>query len=67
VEAVAVPRESWITDFFEQGTPEERSEPRIEMLDAFNSGWIDFGVPGTEHISGVTKLRTVLQALVARP
>ncbi len=23
-----------------------------EMIDAVNSGWITFGVPGTEHVEG---------------
>src|SRR5580693_751373 len=48
VEAVAVPREKWTEFFLSQGMPEGRTEPRAEMVDGFNSGWIHFGVPGTE-------------------
>src|SRR6201996_1106978 len=50
VEAVAVPREKWTEFFVGQGMPEGRTEPRAEMVDGFNSGWIHFGVPGAEHI-----------------
>jgi hypothetical protein len=46
--------------------PEDRTAPRAEMVDAFNSGWIDFGVPGTEHVTGSVALQTVINELVAR-
>jgi hypothetical protein len=36
------------------------------MVDAFNSGWIHFGVPGTEHVDGTTTLREVIAHLVKR-
>jgi NAD(P)H dehydrogenase (quinone) len=36
------------------------------MLDAFNSGWIDFQVPGTEHHQGKTELKKVIETLVAK-
>jgi hypothetical protein len=36
------------------------------MLDAFNSGWIDFQVPGTEHHRGKTELKKVIETLVAK-
>ena len=29
------------------------------MLDGINSGWIHFGVPGTEPFTGTTELETV--------
>jgi hypothetical protein len=45
--------------------PEGRTEPRAEMVDAFNSGWIHFGVPGTEHFTGTTNLSLVIAKLVA--
>jgi NAD(P)H dehydrogenase (quinone) len=35
------------------------------MVDGFNSGWIHFGVPGTEHITGTTSLTSVIAKLVA--
>jgi NAD(P)H dehydrogenase (quinone) len=53
VEPVAVPRETW--DF---------NAPRAEMVDAFNSHWIDFGVPGTEHIQGTGDLKDVIASVV---
>jgi NAD(P)H dehydrogenase (quinone) len=63
VEAVAVPRETWVSAFVAQGAPADRTGPRIEMLDGFNSGWIRFGVPGAEHVTSTTELKTVLKAL----
>jgi hypothetical protein len=45
--------------------PEGRTEPRAEMVDAFNSGWIHFGVPGTEHVKGATSLTSVITKLAA--
>ena len=63
VEPVAVPRETWVSNFVSQGTPQDRTVPRVEMLDAFNSGWIDFGVPGTERITGSVELEAVIQSL----
>jgi uncharacterized protein YbjT (DUF2867 family) len=65
IEAVAVPREKWTEFFVSQGMPEGRTEPRAEMVDGFNSGWIHFGVPGTEHITGTTSLTSVIAKLVA--
>ncbi|HMF79319.1 MAG TPA: NmrA family NAD(P)-binding protein [Bryobacteraceae bacterium] len=66
VEAVAVPRDTWVDTFVAQGTPADRTAYRVEMLDAFNSGWIDFGVPGTEHLSGTVSLEKALALRVAR-
>jgi NAD(P)H dehydrogenase (quinone) len=65
VEAVAVPREKWTEFFIGQGMPQGRTEPRAEMVDGFNSGWIHFGVPGTEHITGATSLTSVIAKLAA--
>jgi uncharacterized protein YbjT (DUF2867 family) len=65
VEAVAVPREKWTEFFVGQGMPEGRTEPRAEMVDGFNSGWIHFGVPGTEHVKGTTGLTSVIAELAA--
>jgi NAD(P)H dehydrogenase (quinone) len=63
VEAVAVPRNTWADNFVAQGTPTDRTVLRLEMLDAFNSHWIDFGVPGTERFTGATELQSVLETL----
>jgi NAD(P)H dehydrogenase (quinone) len=66
IDPVAVPRETWVSNFVSQGTPENRTALRVEMLDAFNSGWIDFEIPGTEHITGKVELEEVIQSLAAR-
>jgi uncharacterized protein YbjT (DUF2867 family) len=66
VEAIAVPRAEWETLWVSQGMPEGRTAPRAEMVDGFNSGWIHFGVPGTEHVIGATPLREVITQLVTR-
>ena len=66
VEAIAVPRAEWETLWVSQGMPEGRTTPRAEMMDGFNSGWIHFGVPGTEHVDGATPLREVVAQLVTR-
>ena len=63
VDALAVPREKWTEFFIGQGMPEGRTEPRAEMVDGFNSGWIHFGVPGAEHITGTTSLTSVMAKL----
>ena len=66
VEAVAVPRDQWETLWISQGMPEGRTAPRAEMVDGFNSGWIHFGLAGTEHVVGTTPLREVIAYLVSR-
>jgi NAD(P)H dehydrogenase (quinone) len=66
VEAIAVPREQWETLWVSQGMPEGRTAPRAEMVEGFNSGWIHFDVPGTEHVDGATPLREVITQLVTR-
>ncbi len=63
VEAVVVPRNTWADNFVAQGTPRDRTALRIEMLDAFNSRRIDFGVPGTERFTGTTELQSALETL----
>ena len=65
VEAVAIPREKWTEFFIGQGMPEGRTEPRAEMVDGFNSGWIHFGVPGSEHVTGTTSLTSAIAKLAA--
>jgi NAD(P)H dehydrogenase (quinone) len=66
IEAIPVPRGEWETLWVSQGMPEGRTAPRAEMVDAFNSGWIHFGVPGTEHVGGTTPLRAVIAQRVTR-
>jgi NAD(P)H dehydrogenase (quinone) len=64
VRANIVERAQWAERFADEGTPRERSGARIDMLDGFNSGWIDFEVDGCERRSGRCDLATVVSALV---
>jgi NAD(P)H dehydrogenase (quinone) len=66
ITAVAVPRDSWIDTVAQNGMPADRSGAYIEMVDSLNSGWIDFGVPGTEQIKGTTDLVTTVKSLAAK-
>jgi NAD(P)H dehydrogenase (quinone) len=66
VKAVVVPQETWADLFVKQGMPADRTANRIEMLAEFISGWIAFGVPGTEQATGSVELETVLGELVKR-
>ena len=64
VQAVAVPRKEWASFFENQGTAPDKTGPRIEMLDGFNSGWIDFEHNGNEHVFGNCSLRDVIARLL---
>lgn len=59
VRARAIPREQWAATLQAMGLPSGTTGPYEEMEDAFNSGWIDFGVPGTEPVAGTTAPREV--------
>ena len=61
MQAVAVPRDQWAATFEAQGTAPDRTAPRIEMLDGFNSGWIDFEGVGAEHIVGRVTMEEALR------
>ena len=60
INAVAVPRETWVDALAHVGIPADRSNSYIEMTDSFNSRWIDFGAPNTEHVKGTIDLRTAV-------
>ena len=66
IAAVAVPRDRWVDTLAQNGMPADRSGAYIEMVDSLNSGWIDFGAPGTEHAKGTTDLVTTVKAIVAK-
>ncbi len=66
VTGVAVPRETWVDILAQHGMPADRSGAYIEMTDSFNSRWIDFGVPGTEHVKGTIDLVTAVKLLTRR-
>ncbi|HEV7924986.1 MAG TPA: NmrA family NAD(P)-binding protein [Verrucomicrobiae bacterium] len=61
-----IPRSEWHRLFVQQGTAEDRTAPRIEMLDGFNSGWIDFAGDGTERFKGKVTLEEVIKGLIAK-
>jgi uncharacterized protein YbjT (DUF2867 family) len=63
VAAHAVPRRDWEEQLSVPGRPGPAA--RIEMLAAFNSGWIAFGADGAERVAGSTKLETVIAGLAA--
>jgi uncharacterized protein YbjT (DUF2867 family) len=64
VKMEAVPRESWESLFRSQGM--KNPGPRIQMLDGFNEGWIEFegGEAGSQK--GTVALKTVLTTLIDR-
>jgi uncharacterized protein YbjT (DUF2867 family) len=64
VTAQAVPHEQWEALFQAQGTA--WPAPRIEMIDGFNSGWIDFERGSNERVIGATTFQRVLAELVER-
>ncbi len=60
----AVPRASWESLFKSQGM--KNPTPRIQMLDGFNEGWIEFEAGERGSRKGPTALEIALQALVNR-
>ncbi|GLY74886.1 NmrA family NAD(P)-binding protein [Actinoallomurus iriomotensis] len=67
VRARSIPRERWTAALAAQGLPPGATGPFEEMSDGFNSGWIDFGVPGAEPVAGrVTPAAFFEQAMRAR-
>jgi uncharacterized protein YbjT (DUF2867 family) len=64
VRVEAVPRESWESLFKSQGM--RNPTPRIQMLDGFNEGWIEFECGESGSRKGKVALETVLQNLIER-
>ncbi len=64
VKAEAVPRETWESLFKSQGM--RNPTPRIQMLDGFNQGWIEFEGGQAGSLKGDVALGTVLRALIQR-
>jgi NAD(P)H dehydrogenase (quinone) len=64
VRVEAVPRQTWNSLFESQGM--RHPLPRIQMLDGFNEGWIDFEGGPNGSIKGRIELKTVLRELVDR-
>jgi NAD(P)H dehydrogenase (quinone) len=61
VRAQAVPRQTWEQLFKSQGM--KHPEPRIQMLDGFNQGWIEFEQNETMRRKGQVGLKEVLTGL----
>ena len=62
VRAQAVPRQTWPGIFASMGPG--NFEPRIQMLDGFNEGWICFEGDDSQIRKGIMTLETVLEGLV---
>jgi uncharacterized protein YbjT (DUF2867 family) len=62
VRAEAVPRQTWEQLFKSQGM--NHPEPRIQMLDGFNEGWIEFEHGESKRRNGRIGLKEVLRKLV---
>ncbi len=62
VQAEVVPRESWEALFKSQGM--KHPTPRMQMLDGFNEGWIEFEGASETRVKGTTPLEAVLKDLV---
>lgn len=62
VNAFTVPRAGWPAAFEQLGVPKGQTGPAEAMYDAVNSGWMDLGVEGTEHVPGATSARDVFAA-----
>ena len=62
VTAQAIPREQWAATFEGFGMPPGSTWAYEEMLEGVNSGWIDFGVAGTERVAGTTTSAEVFAA-----
>jgi uncharacterized protein YbjT (DUF2867 family) len=64
VRAEAVPHESWASIFASQGIA--YAEPRVQMPDGFNQGWICFASEESKILKGKVTLETVLRELIAK-
>lgn len=62
VKAQAIPREAWTSTLEHMGMPKGGTWAFEEMNDGVNSGWIGFGVPGTERVKGTTSAKQVFAA-----
>ena len=62
VRAEVVPRSEWETIFRAEGM--RNPQPRMQMLDGFNAGWIDFPDRGAGARKGAISLKQAVAALV---
>jgi NAD(P)H dehydrogenase (quinone) len=67
VQAQAVPREQWAAGLEAFGMAPGSTGLYEEMVEGFNSGWIDFGTPGAEPVPGsVTPAEVFAKAWAAQ-
>jgi uncharacterized protein YbjT (DUF2867 family) len=64
VRAEAVPRERWESIFRAQGM--KNPIPRIQMIDGFNAGWIDFPNCGANARKGLISIDQAIANLIQR-
>ena len=62
VRAEAVPRDRWESLFRAQGM--NNPTPRMQMLDGFNAGWIDFPNRGADARKGSIGIDQAIAALI---
>jgi uncharacterized protein YbjT (DUF2867 family) len=65
VSAMPVPRDRWSATMESFGLPPGSTWAYEEMVDGINSGWIHFGVPGTEQVAASTTPQQVYAAAQA--
>ena len=65
IRRVPVARDTWESEFASQGM--QNPLPRIQMLEGFNEGWIEFEGGQAGPRKGTVALKTVLQTFVNRP
>lgn len=61
IQARSIPRNAWVTTLQSMGFPPGKTGLWEEMQDGFNSGWIDFGVPGTQPATATTTAAQVFE------
>jgi uncharacterized protein YbjT (DUF2867 family) len=64
VRAEAVPRDRWESIFLAQGM--KNPTPRMQMIDGFNSGWIDFPNRGANARKGSIGIDQAIATLIQR-
>jgi len=64
VRAEVVPREQWESIFRAQGM--KNPTPRIQMIEGFNAGWIDFADRGAHARKGSTSIDQAITTLIQR-
>jgi len=64
VRAEVVPRDRWESIFRTQGM--KNPTPRMQMIDGFNAGWIDFPDRGAHARKGAISLDQAIAALIQR-